>query len=139
AVAKHLLPEWRHRGVLTLRHWRGSWMYWCRSHWAEVEPAEIRAELYERLGNAFYDTTDGLRPWAPTRRKLADLEDALAAQVFLSGDTDAPTWLNGNDGHGPIVACRNGLLRVRDRQLLEHDPRFFNLAACPFDYAADAP
>lgn len=138
-VAKHLLPEWRHQGELTLRHWRGSWMRWRGSHWAEAEPEELRNELYKRLDGACYDTTDGLRPWAPSRRKLADLEDALAAQVFLSRDVDAPTWLNGDDGHGPIVACRNGLLRLRDRQLLAHDPRFFNLAACPCDYAPDAP
>lgn len=137
-VAKHLLPGWRHQGELTLRHWRGSWVRWRRSHWAEAEPTELRKELYKRLGNAFYDTKDGLRPWAPTRRKLADLEDALAAQVFLSGDTDAPAWLNGDD-HGPIVACRNGLLRVRDRQLMEHTPQFFNLAACLCDYDPDAP
>lgn len=137
-VAQHLLPDWRHQGELTLRHWRGSWIRWRRSHWAEVEPTELRNELYKRLGNACYDTKDGLRPWAPTRRKLADLEDALAAQVYLPGDTDAPAWLNGDD-HGPIVACRNGLLRVRDRQLMEHTPQFFNLAACPCDYTPDAP
>lgn len=139
AVAHHLLPDWEHQGERTLRHWRGAWMRWRRSHWAESEPGEIRAELYERLGNALYDTVDGPKPWAPTRRKLADLEDALAARVFLSTDVDAPTWLDGSDHHGPIVACRNGLLRVRDRQLMEHSPGFFNLAACPFNFDSKAP
>lgn len=139
AVAKHLLPDWQHQGVLTLRHWRGAWMRWRHSHWAEIEPTEIRAELYQRLGNALYSTADGPRPWAPTRRKLADLEDALAAQVYLPADVDAPTWLTDNGYRGPIVACRNGLLRVRDRRLMEHNPRFFNLASCPFDYDENAP
>lgn len=139
AVAKHLLPDWEHQGARTLRHWRGAWMRWRGSHWSEVEQGEIRTELYQRLGNAVYDTQDGLRPWAPTRRKLADLEDALAAQVFLSGEVDAPTWLTDSGYHGPIVACRNGLLQVTDRQLMEHDPRFFNLASCPCDYDENAP
>ncbi|WP_328975994.1 hypothetical protein [Streptomyces canus] len=47
---------------------------------------------------------------------------------------DAPVWLDGERGHddGPIVACENGLLRIRDRALLPHSPRFFNLVSVPF-------
>ncbi|WP_329198978.1 DNA primase family protein [Streptomyces sp. NBC_01435] len=36
------------------------------------------------------------------------------------------------------MACENGLLRIRDRELLPHGPGFFNLVSVPFTYDPDA-
>jgi hypothetical protein len=41
-------------GELTLRHWRGAWMAWQDTYWAEMEDKAIRAWLYSRLENAKY-------------------------------------------------------------------------------------
>ncbi|MFD4541353.1 phage/plasmid primase, P4 family [Streptomyces bauhiniae] len=151
AVARRLLPDWQtDNGRLTCRRWRGSWMRWTGAHWRELDEAQVRAAMYERLEHAVYrvPVKDGQmeeRAWAPTKQKISNLLDALGAITLLPTDTDAPAWI-GTRGpvdrdEGTIVACANGLLRIRNRELLPHGPGFFNLVSVPFAYdpAARAP
>src|SRR5262245_15815073 len=117
AVARHLAPQWQHDGTPTLRHWRGTWMSWQDSHWRELDDQELRAWLYTHLEHATYLHTTPKggaeeRKWAPTIRKVADLNQAIAAVTHLSPSTDPPAWTGpspatGHD-HGPVVACTNG-------------------------------
>ncbi|WP_063765365.1 DNA primase family protein [Nonomuraea candida] len=141
AVARQLMPTWTVHDHAVLRYWRASWMRWQGTHWAEAEEQDIRATVYRRLEHGVYlePTATGMqktKPWSPSKRKIADLLEALTAITFLRATTDAPTWIDGNqdEDDGPIVACANGLLRVADLKLLDHDPRFFNLVSVPFDY-----
>lgn len=148
AVAEKLLPAWMDKDkILTLRHWRGSWMNWEGSYWRELEDQKIKADLYGQLKHARYEhQVKGdieLREWSPNRRKVADLLEAVAAETYLSRDIDAPAWIGrgqnplGGD-RDPIVACANGLLRVTGRKLEALTPEFFNLTSVPFDYDPDA-
>jgi putative DNA primase/helicase len=123
----------------TLRHWRGGWWAWRRTRWVEIEDRAVRAHAYRFTENAVYVTGDGPRPWSPTRHKVANLIEALAAVAHLADDVDQPGWLDGRRVGGAIVACANGLLDVQRRVLLPHDPRFFNQTAVPFAYQPDAP
>jgi hypothetical protein len=68
-------------GLLTLRHWRGGWWLWRTSCWIEAEDRAVRSLLYRFTENAVYITGDrlSLSLWAPTRRKIGDLLEALAA------------------------------------------------------------
>ncbi len=125
-------------GVLVLRHWRGGWWRWQRSHWTETEHRAVREVAYMFTENATYAKGPSTERWAPNRHKIADVLESLAAIAFLPETVDQPTWTDTHD-QGPIVACANGLLRMTDRTLLEHTPRFFNQTAVPFDYDADAP
>ena len=126
-------------GVLTLHHWRGTWWEWRRSYWCEMENDAARSLLYTFTENACYRDADGdTVPWAPTRKKIGDLLEALAAITILAADIDQPTWLDGRST-GTIVAVANGLLEVETRHLLPHSPQFFNQTAVPFDYDKDAP
>ncbi len=143
AVARRLLPDWQHpdTGALTCRRWRGCWMHWTGTAWREWDDAQVRATMYRRLEHAVYDSgpdRDGepqVRDWAPTRQKISNLLDALGAITLLPGEVDAPSWLDpGEPNSGPIVACRNGLLRIRDRALLPHRPEFFNIVSVPYTY-----
>ncbi|MFF7171706.1 DNA primase family protein [Streptomyces pseudovenezuelae] len=149
AVARRLLPDWQNEdGQLVRRRWRGSWMRWTGAHWREIDEAQVRKAMYERLEHVVYlaPVKDGefeQRDWAPTKQKIGNLLDALGAITLVPTDTDAPAWIDGEgepDG-GPIVACENGLLRIRDRALLPHTPGLFNLVSVPFAYdpAARAP
>ncbi|MCC8336629.1 phage/plasmid primase, P4 family [Streptomyces sp. R1] len=148
AVARRLLPDWQTEdGRLVCRRWRASWMRWNGSCWREMDDAQIRAAMYTRLEHAVFQAPgkDGQpeeRDWAPTKQKIGNLLDALGAITLLPTDTDAPAWIDdhGDTGqdHGPIVACENGLLRIRDRALLPHGPGFFNLVSVPFAYDPDA-
>ncbi|MFJ5593591.1 phage/plasmid primase, P4 family [Streptomyces noursei] len=147
AVARRLLPDWQTEdGQLAYRRWRGSWMRWTGTCWRELDEAQVRAAMYERLEHAVYKAPvkEGEfeeRDWAPTRQKISNLLDALGAITLLPSDVDAPTWLDDEveqQDDGTIVACRNGLLRIRDRALLPHRPGFFNLVSVPFAYDPDA-
>lgn len=151
AVARRLLPDWQTEdGQLIYRRWRASWMRWHGTCWREIDEAQVRKNMYERLEHAVYrapakDSESEERDWAPTKPKISNLLDTLGSITLLPTDTDAPAWLDGiGDGEqdgGPIVACENGLLRIRDRALLPHTPGFFNLVSVPFAYdpAATAP
>ncbi|MER5681061.1 phage/plasmid primase, P4 family [Streptomyces sp. NPDC002238] len=150
AVARRLLPSWQNENQrLVCRRWRGSWMRWTGTCWRELDDQQMRSSLYKRLEYATYSVPgkDGqpeIRDWSPTKQKISNLLDALGAITLLPTDTDAPSWVEqdaaGKDG-SPIVACENGLLRIRDRALLPHTPGFFNLVSVPFHYdpAAMAP
>ena len=48
AVARKLLGNWITDEGLTLRHWRGGWIRWQTTHWAEVEDREIRSGYTNR-------------------------------------------------------------------------------------------
>ncbi|MEU9956693.1 phage/plasmid primase, P4 family [Streptomyces sp. NPDC050982] len=148
AVARRLLPDWQTQdGRLLFRRWRASWMRWNGSCWREAEEAQIRKAMYTRLEHTIYrapgkDGQSEERDWAPTKQKIGNLLDALGSITLLPTDTDAPAWVDdqGDTGRdeGPIVACENGLLRIRDRALLPHGPEFFNIVSVPFAYDPDA-
>ncbi|MFE2547710.1 phage/plasmid primase, P4 family [Streptomyces sp. NPDC059355] len=144
AVARRIVPDWEdEQGRLRCRRWRGAWMRWTGTCWREFEEQQMRAALYKQLEHATYvagTDKDGLpevREWAPTRTKLSNLLDALSAITLLPSEVDAPSWIGSEDSaadRSPIVACQNGLLRIRDRALLPHTPGFFNLVSVPFAY-----
>ncbi|MFF2641047.1 phage/plasmid primase, P4 family [Streptomyces niveus] len=147
AVARRLLPDWQNEdGQMLYRRWRGSWMSWTGTCWREMDDAQVRKAMYERLEHAIYrtPTKDGEteeRDWAPTKPKISNLLDALGSITLLPTDTDAPSWVDRdrtNEDDGPIVACTNGLLRIRDRALRPHTPDFFNLVSVPFAYNPNA-
>ncbi|MEU1941635.1 phage/plasmid primase, P4 family [Streptomyces sp. NPDC020125] len=148
AVARRLLPDWQTEdGHLLCRRWRGSWMRWTGSCWRELDEQQVKKSMYERLEHATYqagtdkDGQPDIRDWAPTKPKISNLLDALGAITLLPTDMDAPTWTasdTADEDRSPIVACENGLLRIRDRALLPHSPGFFNLVSVPFAYDTTA-
>ncbi len=137
-VARTFAERHDRHGTLTLRHWRGGWWAWRTSHWAEREERAVRAEAYAFTEKASYlDPDKALQPWQPTRFKIGNLLEAMAAVVHLDETTDQPSWI-GVDGH-PVVAVANGLLRLDGRELLSHTPTYFNQTAVPFAFDPDAP
>jgi putative DNA primase/helicase len=145
AVARELAADYLSDDHLTLIRWRGGWMQWHRTHWAEVEETVVRSWLYRRLEHAAYEDTSGrktlVKPWEPNRKKISDVADALTAIIHVPETTDPPAWLTGNEPvpAGEIVACSNGLLHVGTRKLHDHTPRFFGMVAVPFAYEQAAP
>ncbi len=140
-VAREFVTQFCTRdGGKTLLHWRGGWWGWRNSHWREVDNKWVRSLLYRLTENATYlDPKKGeILDWAPNRKKIGDLLDALAAVVFFPEEHDQPCWLDQR-ASGVIVAVENGLLDVERRRLLPHTPWFFNQTSVPFKYDAGAP
>ncbi len=124
---------------LTLHYWRGSWWLWCGPHWRDAEPREIRGALYKFTEHALYENDKGdCVAWAPNRRKVGDVLEALGAVCLLADDFDQPAWLDRRKS-GSIVAMANGLFDLNSRELLRHTPMFFNQTSVPFDYDPGAP
>jgi len=124
-------------GTLMLRHWRGSWWGWQTSHWREVEDRSIRSLLYAFTERAVYAKELKFTAWAPNRRKIGDLFEALVAICILPASFDQPGWLDERQ-MGVVVALGNGLLSVEETRLLPHTPEFFNVTAVPFNYDPNA-
>jgi putative DNA primase/helicase len=146
AVARHLVKVAGLQdaaGVLTTRWWRGSFYLWTGTHWNEAADPAVRARIYHLLEHARYrkhdkEGTPELVAWAPTRRKVGDVLEALQAVVHLSERTDPPAWVEGDD-EARLQALRNGLLHLPTRRLAAHSPRLFNLTSLPYDYDPAAP
>ncbi len=140
-VARRLIAEQHTHpdGTPLLHHWRDSWWRWKGSHWAELGDRGTRAAAYKFTEHAAYAAGDETKPWAPNRRKVGDLVDAAAACSHLPDHITPPAWLDDSEHQGVIVACANGLLDISSRRLLPHNPSYFNQAAVPFDYDANAP
>ena len=79
--------------------------------------------------------------FAPSRRKIDDVVDALRAVVLLDSKHEAPTWTDGRTDLKPseIVSMTNGLLHVPTRTLSPHTPTFFAHHSLPFAYLPMAP
>jgi len=110
----------------------------AEAHWFELEERAVRSLLYTFTEHAFYLKEDKPAPWAPTRRKIGDLLEALTVICIQPTDLDQPAWLDGRTS-GIIVAVGNGLLDLEQRCLIPHTPLFFNQTSVPFDYQPDAP
>jgi putative DNA primase/helicase len=129
----------QHERLLTIRCWNGSWWTWRVAHWSEVHERTVRSLLYHFTENALYlDAKGGPVPWAPTRRKVGDLLEALAAICILPQDFAQPCWLN-NRASGQIVAVANGLLDIDSERLHPHTPLYFSTVSVPFAYDPAAP
>jgi putative DNA primase/helicase len=139
AVARTFVDECLHSGLLTLRYWRGGWWMWKTTHWIEVEDSAVRSVLYRYTEKAFYFEAKMPRQWAPNRRKISDLIDALTGICLLPNEIDQPSWLDGDAAtDSTVVSVKNGLLDVNRRRLLRHTPQFFNQTSVPFDYDPNA-
>lgn len=151
-VAVRFLQHLHESGSM-LRSWRGGFWLWQGSHWAEIAHDAVRARLYDFTHRAVYfdpkggsspldlllGTTPPVKLWAPNRRKIGDLVEAVAALTHLPEGVQPPAWVDGvGPPAGTIVACANGLLHSTSRLLLDHDPRLFNLVGLPFDYRPDS-
>ncbi|NUK90224.1 NTP-binding protein, partial [Streptomyces lunaelactis] len=115
------------------------------THCAEIDASALRAKRYPRLEHSTYigvDKRTGEKvslPWTPTKVKISNLMEALESITYLPTDTDSPAWLDARKAEASdIIACRNGLLNIRDRSVYPHTAAFFNINSVPFDYNPNA-
>jgi putative DNA primase/helicase len=114
--------------------------------WPEIEATELRALLYEAFEHATYvdvgKTGPESKPFRPNRSKVGELVEALRAVTLLPGSTAAPAWLDDTPtAAAEFVPVANGLLHLRERELVPHTPRYWchHAAAVEYDPGADPP
>lgn len=117
-------------GVPHHAYWRGDYFAWTGTHWAEREEAWYRHRLYQATEHATYTDGNGdQQPWDPDTAGINRVLDAMATGILLRA---------GEDEAARVVACTNGVLDLRTRELLAHHPRLFNRNALPYAYDAAA-
>lgn len=149
-VARRLYAGYREQGYHTLVAWRGGWMRWHRTHWSEIDTAELRSHIYDVLGNAAYEAevkvggvmVPEIRPWNPGKNKVANVMEAMAAEGHISSSIDTPAWIGLHSAEqspaSQMISCTNGLLDLGQRLMIDHTPQLFNAVSVPFDYDPEA-
>ena len=130
--------------------WRGGWMRWCGPHWAEMDGAELRSQLYDELGGVDFKrpvmekgvvVDYEITPWNPDKRKVANVLEAMEAVGHLSAELDPPSWIGlhsaAERSASQMIACANGVLDLDTRDVHPHTPALFNTVSVPFDYDPD--
>ena len=93
-------------GMPRLRFWRGSWMYWSRTAYAEIPPSEARAELVKHLDKRFSNLTG---------TATSNVVDCLKAKAILPGRTEPPAWIGDKPGPWPadqVLATKSKLIHL---------------------------
>ncbi len=143
AVARAVISSlYTERGEFVLRGHRGDLHRWNGTCWPAVATRDVRAAVYQLLEHAqCVQPPDGVKPFAPTRKKVDDVLDAMHAVVLLDSARDLPMWTDPRMSEWPaaeIISMTNGLLHTPTRRLLPHTPQFFTQHALPFAFVADA-
>ncbi|MFL0243404.1 phage/plasmid primase, P4 family [Mycobacterium sp. SMC-17] len=135
------IAELAEAGGSPVKRWRGGWYPWDGSSWPEITEEALRGDLYQLLAKVQYvkrvQGVPTLMPWNPDKGKLDKAIDALKGVVSLANEVDAPCWLDGRAVQ--VIACRNGLVKIAGRELIDCTPTYFNTSALPFDYDTNAP
>lgn len=143
-VAREIVSRcYRQAAGVTVAHHRGEFYTWTGRHWVETDARDVRRTVYEALEDAVYlHPKEGRVRWAPSRRKVDDVLDALRAATLVDSTTEAPCWTFSAGARPPateIAAVENGLFHLPSRRLLAHTPAFFSHHSLPFPYLHDAP
>jgi P4 family phage/plasmid primase-like protien len=139
---EYMKPCYTQGGVPLLRHYRGAFYEWTGRHWRELPDESVESDLYAFLGEAVTVNKGGkVVSFNPTKHKVSETVHALRRVMLVNRDRETPCWLDGQESRSTanLVACRNGILNIVTRELLPHDPHFFNMNCLPLDFDAAAP
>jgi putative DNA primase/helicase len=119
-----------------LHHQDATFYLWDGLRYHELPSEQMRSCIYDFLDQACRMDGKNKVPFNPTRAKVAEVMDALAAAVQLPSEVRAPAWLDhqARDPPHELIVCSNGLLHVPTRKLLPHTPAFFTLNALDYPY-----
>lgn len=128
-----LVEQFTQDGELTLRHWQDEFLSWDGVRYSSMGHADVRAELYRLYERHQVEL--------PGRGPVDNALDALKALTNVPMSQQMPSWLVALPPApaDELIAVRNGLLHLKTRELIPHDPRFFSQGAVAVDYDRRAP
>jgi putative DNA primase/helicase len=139
-AAKRFLADRYTRADDRLLHYhRGAFYSWSGTHYRELRPETLQAELYQFLAPAVAVTKKGeTEPFNPNRTKISAIEHALQRLVLIEAPVDTPCWLGDHAPAKDVIVVQNGILNLRTRTLAQHSPLLFTTTCLPCDYSASA-
>ena len=125
-----------------LHHHRGAFWQFQSNHYASADTETIRTAAWKFLESAKCKRGKAVVPFKPTRARVSDVLDALAAACNLDSGIDPPAWL-GDVGDLPpaceMLAVANGLLHLPMQELYRVTPTHFGLSASEVVFEPRAP
>jgi putative DNA primase/helicase len=140
-LAELYLEENRMHGLPAMVRWAGSWWRFEAGRYRKLSDEELRNDLWRVLDRADTWQTDkkGERRLAPLAVTSSIVNSVAAAlgSVMPSHQGDAPQWLDRtfrDPDPAYLVPCKNGVLDLRERELLPMTPRMFatSMVAAPW-------
>ena len=128
----------------TLHYHAGEFYLWTGTAYkrAEADAADLRALVYGFLEAASERRGGEVRLFKPSKQRVDLVLDALRGVAHLKeAENKPPCWLDERKQPNPIdlISLANGVLDVRTRNLLPHDPKFFATNGLGFAYDPKAP
>ncbi len=139
-----LADQYSHGKVLTLRNYKGQWMFFERGRYVKVDPDTLRGQIYSYLEDKTHKKVGAkgetiYAQFRLTRGKVTDIIDACNQWCTVTGDL--PQWLDGKRHLEPqnCIVFQNGIVDLNkyfkgDQHILKPDPRYFCLNAVPYDF-----
>lgn len=127
-----------------LRQFRNQWYQFDPAHgYSVLDERDLRAMLRRLTQDATYVGSSGdALQWKPDSRRLRELASAMedSETATLPRNFAPPEKIDGPplDSSETYIPVRNGVLRLSDRALLDHDPNLFAPNGLPITYDPSA-
>ncbi|WP_051645642.1 phage/plasmid primase, P4 family [Corynebacterium vitaeruminis] len=142
SVARRLVADcFTINGSRTLAFVQHQWWMWNGRSWGIVDELNVRAVIWDRLENVYYEDDKGSFEWAPSTSKVTNLIEPLQILTSVPQEFTAPAWLDGDaqDNAGDLVSLENGVLNLRTGAFTKgHTPALFVTWHLPFRYQPKA-
>ena len=124
-----------------LVHYAEDFFMYTGTHYAYIEEATVRSQLYKFLDKCQkLDKKGGLVPFNANPAVVNACIDAIKSIVHLANDpnTKPPVWLDGYASANPpaeqLISMVNGLFQMDQVVLFPHSLGFFTYNSLPFEY-----
>ena len=125
-----------------LYHYRDDYYDHEAGHYAIIDEATIRAELYGFLDACSKKSKKSeVVPFAPNKATVGETGEALKAVGHVLRTVEQPHWLDGRAGPNPLdlICFPNGILNINTDEFTPPDPMLFTPHGVGFDYDPNAP
>lgn len=139
--------NYKHNGLPTIHHHKDMWYIWNGTHYDPISDDDITSIVAKFLKSAKVNVskTDSLKliQLNLDPQLLSKVVNTLKPLVHVSDSASIPCWLPDAPDYTPdpseLISCKNGLLHITTKKLLQHTPAFFNCNCLGYDYDVSAP
>lgn len=132
----------RYNGNIRYSYNRKKWLYWSGKSWVWDDSGQIKKLADEVINDmkreAFLSPTEEEQE---QRLKFANKTSSSASKSAMIKETEhldgIPIYPDEMDSFTDYLNCQNGIVNLRNGELLPHDPNFIMSKICHCDYAVN--